>query len=155
MSVRVPHCVLARLVKKDGTHPGYDFFGVCYMRTVPSDTEFPRVVSDLHLFLRFFVENAGPTAIRFRVWWCPQGRDRRLLTDLRPQGPLGQIDFPASGHDYLDIAFRLPPVQLEGLGVHAIEAYCRPGRPRRGLPWQRKRGWNLVAVEYFAVERQS
>jgi hypothetical protein len=63
--LRVQHCVVNMTTRQYGPHPTSDLLGVDYFHTVPADTEFPRTLSKLELFVRFI--GTGGVAGRIRV----------------------------------------------------------------------------------------
>jgi hypothetical protein len=52
--LRVQHCLVNQTTRQYGQNPTSDLLGVDYFHTVPPDTEFPRTVGKLELFVRFF-----------------------------------------------------------------------------------------------------
>jgi len=46
-----------------------NLLGVDYLRTLPAETEFPRRVSKLDVFVRFFPRGSGPETLAVEVWW--------------------------------------------------------------------------------------
>lgn len=66
--VRVKHCILATGVTKFGIPSTYNLLGVTYYWKVPADTEFPYVLSQADLFLRFYIQTGKLIQVRIKQW---------------------------------------------------------------------------------------
>lgn len=138
-------CVANMTTKQYGPHPTSDLLGVDYLRSYLPDTEFPRTMSRLDVFARFFFDPpnpADPLAVAVRVWWLrADGRNRTLVNHFDFSVGVGP---DATVHEQV---FRLVNVNVPGEGVYAVRL-CRPGRHR----WK-GRGWVARATDYYQVVR--
>jgi hypothetical protein len=162
--VLVQHAILTRLVRQHSDRSVFDLLEVSYDYAVPADTEFPREVPQLDLFLRLIATDAGPTQLQVRLYHVnPRGE-----LDLRKGwfDATRPLPFPEVGRVCLDRTFRLINVSLGGPGLHAIAVYFRPvpdaSAAESGEPeWNPDEdetvydipGWQTGAVEYFNVVR--
>jgi hypothetical protein len=140
-TIAVQHCILATVTKRHGTRPVFDLLEVAYEYTVPADTEFPKFVSKLDLFLRVLARSAGPTQLRIRVYRRRRRRQWERVNDFF--SPNRVLSFPRNRTVVLSDSFRLPNVKLTGTGLYAVRVFFRPPRSR----------WQLGAAEYFRVVR--
>ncbi|MBX9582334.1 MAG: hypothetical protein K2X87_18680 [Gemmataceae bacterium] len=62
--LHVLHCLVNSTTRQHGSPPTSDLLGVNYFRTVPADTEFPKLLPPFELFVRF----AARRRISGRVW---------------------------------------------------------------------------------------
>jgi hypothetical protein len=116
---------------------------VDYWHDVPADTEFPHNIGRMDLFTRFYLEQATPTAFRVQMSWVdhPSG----IPEVIGDYGPF-RVNFrPAEA--VRDVAFRLPMIQVQGVGRHRVE-----------LLREFKSGWRAgelvpIAVTDYLVER--
>ncbi|MBA4065884.1 MAG: hypothetical protein C0501_19625 [Isosphaera sp.] len=142
--VSVHHFVVSKLARNHG--PGqtaWDLLDVDYWRTVPADTEFPKLFGQLDVFTRFYMEQARPTVFRVQVSWVdhPSG----VPEVIGDYGPF-RVDFDPA-ETVRDVSFRLPMIRLQGVGRHTVEL-MRPV----------KSGWRAgelvpIAHTHFFVER--
>ncbi len=65
--LRVQHCVVNVTTRQYGPIPTSDILGVDYFHTVPADTEFPRTLGKLELFVRFFGTDGVSGSVRVTV----------------------------------------------------------------------------------------
>lgn len=143
--LRVQHCVVNLTTRQYGPNPTSDLLGVDYFHTVPADTEFPRSLRKLELFVRFFGTDGAAGRVRVtvtRLW--PDGSDRELvyrrLFDVSVQG--------ASGAVVLDRGFKLVDGLVPGEGVYAVRVARRVRRP-----WEAKARWRVLAADHIAITR--
>lgn len=120
--------------------PSNNLLGVDFLRAVPPDTEFPRTLGRLDVFVRFFVAHLESTTIAVRVWHLnPDGTDRERVNEY-----LFEVPFQPS-EIFRDRVFRLVNVRLPGEGDYAVRV-CRRARHK----WKRDR-WRVLATDYFRV----
>jgi hypothetical protein len=141
----VQHCVVNMTTRQYGPHPTSDLLGVDYFHTVPADTEFPRTVARLELFVRFFGAGLRPTQVRVTVSRLnPDGTDRDQCYDHT--FPVCTTALP--GPVVIDRGYKLLNVQLPGEGEYAVRVLQAVKRR-----WEPRPGWRVLAAEYFWVER--
>lgn len=162
-AVRVQHWALATLIRRHGTREVFDLLEVGYELVVPPDTEFPRTIYRLDMFLRVFATDAGPTRFRVRVHHEARPGRWQLRNDF--DDPRQVLDLPAVGPIVHSRSVRLPNVMLGGTGTHAISLYLRPDDDPAAddewapwnpdpLPWDPDEdGWRYAAVEFLYVVR--
>jgi hypothetical protein len=143
--LRVQHCVVNMTTRQYGPNPTSDLLGVDYFHTVPADTEFPRTLSKLELFVRFFGTDGVAGRVRITVSYLfPDGTDRELVYrksfDITVPGSSGAV--------VLDRGFKLINVLVPGEGTYAVRVTRRVRRP-----WEAKPGWRVLAVDYFHIAR--
>jgi hypothetical protein len=132
--------VLATTVTKYPTVT--NLLGIDYYHVVPADTEFPKRMDMLDVFVRFFHWGCRPETIAIEVWSLTDtAEDRTLLhrttkeVDFRPTEPVH------------DCSFRLRDVQVPDVGLYAARV-CRLTRSRlRGVYWKKLR------EDYFRIRR--
>jgi hypothetical protein len=142
--VRVQHCIVNATTRQYGPNPTSDLLGVDYFRTVPADTEFPKSLGKLELFVRFIGDNGVTGRVRITITrLSASGGDRELVYRNR-----FDISIPGiSGRVVHDRSFKLINVLVPGEGTYAVRVL------RGGRPWEAKRGWRVLAVEYFHIAR--
>lgn len=162
-AVRVQHWALATVIRRHGFQEVFDLLEVRYELVVPPDTEFPRLIHRLDMFLRVFATDAGPT--RFRVLVHHEVRPGRWQLRNDFDDPRHVLDLPAAGTVVHSRSVRLPNVMLGGIGTHAISLYLRPDDDPAAddewppwnpdpLPWDPDEdGWRFAAVEFLYVVR--
>lgn len=142
---RVQLCVLSSSASRYGPYPAYNLLGVEYFRSYLPDTEFPRTISQVSLFVRLFLEPPNPTDpfnVVIQVWRLkPDGADREQVNNFT--FPV-QVDRDAAAHSH---AFRLRNVHIPGEGQYAVRV-CR----RRRRSWKGE-VWRVLATDYFVVIR--
>lgn len=128
-----------------GSHPTSDLLGVDYFYTVPADTEFPRMLGKLELFVRFFGTDLRPCRVLVTMkHMTPAGASGRLIyKKWFPVTPVGRPGFVV-----IDRAYKLQTILLPGVGVYVIRVLRRVRRP-----WKVKLDWQRLAIEYVAVVR--
>jgi hypothetical protein len=143
--LHVQHCIVNATTRQYGSGPTSDLLGVDYFRTVPADTEFPKSLSKLELFVRFIGDDGIGGRVRITISRLSvSGEDRELvyrtLFDIATPGVSGRVVH--------DRGFKLINVLIPGEGTYAV-------RVMRGVrrPWEAKRGWQVLAVEYFHIAR--
>ncbi len=138
----VHYCVLNTLTRRYGPTQTSDLLGVEYRYRVPPDTEFPRLISSIDLFTRFYLVGVGPTEIAvFVVRLDEDGRDLERVGRFRKVLPFDPAD------EVRDFVFRLARINLTGTGVYAVRV-CRKAKHRwRGHVWKR------LGTDYFRVVR--
>ena len=138
----VHYCVLNALTRRYGAAQTSDLLGVNYVIAVPPDTEFPRLVSSMDLFVRFFLAGVASTKFAIRVNWLDaDSRVIRLLNEFRYSvrfDPAKRVE---------DHVFRLHGVEVSGIGIHAVRLYRRSKHRWKGYRWR------LLATDYFEVAR--
>ena len=143
--LRVQHCVVNATTRQYGPNPTSDLLGVDYFHTVPADTEFPRTVGKLELFVRFFGTDGISGRVRVTVSLLnPDGTDRELV--YRRAFDLSTT--AARGFVVLDKGFKLLNVLIPGEGTYAVRVTRRVRRP-----WEARRGWRVLAVDYLYIAR--
>lgn len=161
--IQVQHWALTTLARSYGGREAFDLFEVAYELTVPADTEFPRTIPRLDMFLRVFATDAGPTRLRVRVYHEPRPGRWQLRSEYGD--PRHVMALPDPGEVVHSRSFRMPNVSLGGVGLHAVALFTRPvGDEPDGddppawnvdaTPWDPDEyGWEFAAVEYFYVVR--
>lgn len=140
--IDVQLCVVNKTTRQYGPDPESDLLGVNFLRSYPPDTEFPRVLKQVDVFVRFFVANAGLTRIAVRVWRLNQdGSNRERVNEFLFDVRFAPVDV------FRDRVFRLLNVRLPGEGDYAVRV-CRRGRHK----WKGDR-WLVLATDYFRVEK--
>jgi hypothetical protein len=143
--LRVQHCVVNATTRQYGPSPTSDLLGVDYFHTVPADTEFPRAVGKLELFVRFFGTNGISGRVRVTVSLLnPDGTDRELVYRKVFNLPTST----ASGLVVLDKGFKLLNMLIPAEGTYAVRVTRRVRRP-----WEVRRGWRILAVDYLYIAR--
>jgi hypothetical protein len=143
--LRVQHCVVNMTTRQYGPNPTSDLLGVDYFHTVPADTEFPRTLAKLELFVRMFGTDGIAGQVRITVSHLhPDGMDRELVYRKTFALPASV----ARGLVVLDRAFKLINVLLPGEGTYAVRVTRRVRRP-----WEAKPGWRILAADYLYVSR--
>ena len=144
--LRVLNCILTQVVRQYGPRTTSDLLGVDYFYTVPADTEFPRRLGPLELFVRF--RGDGPFTGRMRVTVTrlhPDGSDRdRVYWKV--------VSLPAvttPGPFVIDVGFKLHGVVVPGEALYAV----RVGRKDRRR-WDGKRPWRVLAADHLDVRRE-
>ena len=143
--LRVQHCVVSATTRKYGPNSTSDLLGVDYFHTVPADTEFPRTLGKFELFVRFFGTDGTSGRVRITVSLLnPDGTDRDLVYRR-------VFDLPTSiarGLVVLDKGFKLINMLIPGEGTYAVRVTRRVRRP-----WEARRGWRILAVDYLYIAR--
>lgn len=143
--LRVQHCIVNLTTRQYGPHPTSDLLGVDYFHTVPADTEFPRTLAKLELFVRFFGTGGVTGRVRVTVSYLnPDGTDRQLVYRKR-------FDLPATvmpGLVIMDRGFKLINVLVPGEGTYAVRVMRRVRRP-----WEARPGWRVLAADYIDIAR--
>ncbi len=143
--LRVLNCMLAQTVRQYGPHPTSDLLGVDYFYDLPADTEFPRRLGPLELFVRFLV--SGPLV----------GRVRLSITRLHLDGTdrdrvyWKMSDLPAvpnPGLVVIDHGFKLRNVVVPGEARYAVRVSRKVGRR-----WDGTRRWRILAADHLDVRR--
>ena len=138
----VQHCVVTQTTTRSGSPPTSNLLGVNHYLTVPTDAEFPRTVSTMDVFVRFFLRNPRTTKIAVEVWWLDaNGADRMLVNSYVHNVRFGPN---ISVHDQV---FRMVNVRLPGEGLYAVRVL----RVRRPGPEPLPRV--LLSADYFEVMR--
>ncbi|VTU01529.1 unnamed protein product [Gemmataceae bacterium] len=143
--LRVQLCVVNATTRQYGPNPTSDLLGVDYFRTVPADTEFPRTVGKLELFVRFFGTDGAPGCVRVTVARLnPDGTTRDLVYlrrfDLAAAGVRGSV--------ILDKGFKLLNVLVPGEGTYAVRVLRRVRRR-----WNGRSTWRVLGVDYLRIAR--
>ena len=143
--LRVQQCVVNRATRQYGPNPTSDLLGVDYFHTVPADTEFPRTLGQLELFVRFFGDNGIAGRVRAtasRLY--PDVSDRELIYRR-----LFEVSVPGvSGPVVLDRGFKLVNVLVPGEGTCAVRVARRVRRR-----WEARRAWRILATDYIHIAR--
>lgn len=143
--LRVQHCVVNATTRQYGPNPTSDLLGVDHFRTVPADTEFPRTLGKLELFVRFYGSDGITGRVRITVSYLwPDGSDRELV-----YRNLFNIAVPnLSGAVIMDRGFKLVNVLIPGEGSYAVRVMRAVRRP-----WEAKIGWRVLAADYIQIAR--
>jgi hypothetical protein len=144
--LRVKHCVLNRTTRQYGSHPASDLLEVDYFYTVPADTEFPRVLGRLELFLRLLARDKlqGRLLITVSTHGTDEAsgrvifRRRVLLPTVVSLGPI-----------LVDKPYKLMNVVVPAEGTYVVRVLRR----QKTRSWDGKARWRLLATEHFYVER--
>ena len=143
--LRVRHCVVNRTTRQYGPNPTSDLLGVEYFHTVPADTEFPRALGKLELFVRFFGTDGVAGRVRITVSLLnPDGTDRELVYRK-------VFDLPTSavrGSVVLDRGFKLLNVLVTGEGTYTVRVARRVRRR-----WASRPVWRVLGVDFLSVRR--
>lgn len=135
-------CVVNMTTRQYGPHPTSDLLGVDYLRTYPPDTEFPRTVDQLDVFVRFFVAEMNPTRIAVRVWHLhPDGSRRERVNEHRFVVPFHPDEV------FREHVFRLKNVRIPGEGTYAVQVCRRSRHNWKGF------GLRVLGTDYFHVVR--
>ncbi len=143
--LHVQHCVVNMTTRQYGTHPTSDLLGVDYFHTVPADTEFPRTLGKLELFVRFFGTDGVAGRVRVTVSHLkPGGTDRELvyskLFDLATSNVRGSV--------VLDKGFKLINMLIPGEGTYAVRVTRRVRHS-----WEARPRWRVLAIDYLYIVR--
>jgi hypothetical protein len=141
----VQYCVLTRTTRQYGPHPTSDLLGVDYLYVVPADTEFPRRLGPLELFVRFVCDGRFAGRVRVTVTRRhPDGTDRErvywrvfALPTLQSPGPF-----------VVDRTFKLQNVVVPGEGSYVVRLSRRVRRR-----WDGARPWRVLGADYLYVGR--
>ncbi len=142
-SVRVHAFLAAATVSRSGLHPTSNLLGVDYWHEVPLDAEFPRVIGQLDLFTRFYLQNAQPTEFLVAIRWLdsPTRQGRRAVR-------FGPFAVHFQPHELVhDHSFRVVNIRLGGVGRYSIRL-VREVEPN----WQGHR-FIWMAETQFYVQR--
>ena len=162
--VEVQHWVRAALVQQVTAQTSYNLFEVAVDYTVPADTEFPKIVPYLDMFIRVVGRSAGETRVMIRVHHEHRPGRWTLRNDF--EQPRHQLPLPPDQTVFLSRPVRLANVSLGGTGLYAVSVYFRPviePEESDGFYWDRDETpwdpdepeWAFGAVEYFRVRRPS
>lgn len=142
--LRAQYCVLTRVTRQHGSHPTSDLLGVDYYYTVPADTEFPRRIAPLELFVRLFGTGRLTGSVRVTITRLhPDGSDRDRI-----YWKVFRLPTAGPGPFVLDLGFKLHNVVVPGEAVYAVRV-SRRTRPR----WDGARRARLLATDHVRVTR--
>jgi hypothetical protein len=145
--LRVQHCILNAVTRQYGPGPTSDLLGVNYVRVVPADTEFPRVVPNFEVFVRFFATNLRRGRVLFTITLLEPAASRpRPVYRFRTSLP----NFGGGGTVCYDRSFKFQNVSLPAEGLYCIRVLWRVRRH-----WDTSSGYRLLATEYFNLVRAS
>jgi hypothetical protein len=138
-------CLVSRVIRQYGPNPTSDLLGVDYFVDVPADTEFPKRIGPLELFVRFVGVNGIRGRVRVVVSYLnPDGSDRQVM--FRKVYPLPTV--VAAGDVILARGFKLVDLDVPGEGTYAVRVARRVRRP-----WEAKAGRRVLGADYFQVRR--
>lgn len=142
----VQHCVVARTVRQYGGHPTSDLLGVDYIYAVPSDTEFPKSIPQLDLFVRFRTSDLlRPVRLLLTISYLDEYGDDKSEVFRRE----AIFEAPASPGEYVvPRGYRLTGWSAPGEGVYCVRVLRRTQRS-----WDNPTGWRVLKSEYFAITR--
>jgi hypothetical protein len=129
-------CLGAAVVPPVGVNNFYNLFGVGHVHTYAGDVEFPAVIPELNMFVRF-VNGTGVMQFEVELVWFDVSGGARVVENLGLQ----QVTF-RSGESLRDVVFRFWNVPIAGTGSYAVQ-----------LSQHRSRRLRVFANEYFSVER--
>ena len=141
----VQHCVLGLSARQHGRPVTTDLLGINYFYTVPADTEFPKTVAQVEVFVRFFGEDLPPVSVQVVV-----GRvlGRRAIGGLLYRRRFVVSDVPQPGSVVIDRTFKLLYLRLPGEGEYAVQVHRRV-RPE----WGNEPSYRVLTTERFWVRR--
>lgn len=162
--VEVQHWMRAAVVQQVTGQQAHNLFEVAIDYTVPADTEFPRIVPFLDMFIRVVGRCAGETRVRIRIHHEVRPGRWALRNDY--EQVRHRLPLPPDRIVFYDRLIRLPNVSLDGTGLYAVSVYFRPVDEHEeldGFYWDRDETpwdpdepeWEFGAVEYFRVRRPS
>ena len=141
--VAVHHFVANLTTRQYGPHPTSDLLGVDYWHDVPPDTEFPRTITRMDVFTRFYLRRANPVEFSVRIRWLdtPERKPRTI----GHYGPYLVSFLPT--HQVHDHVFHVSHIRVQGVGRHDVYLVRK-----RDAGWQGRR-FVKVAETHFSVER--
>ena len=143
--LRVQHCILNDTTRQYGSHPTSDLLGVDYVHSLPADTEYPRFVPKLELFVRFVFQDRLCGTVRITMTELDDdGDDIRRIYARDFALPL----IEDKGVLFIDRSFKLVNLMIPGDATYAI----RVMRRSRQAPWM-KPYWKTLATEYVLFSR--
>lgn len=136
-------CVVNQTTRQYGPYPTSDLLGVDYFYRVPANTEFPKWVPKLELFVRFVGHDVTPATVSVAIVRLhPDGTDRDEVYRKRFAVPFsGQ-----PGQVVLDLSYKLMNIVLPSDGVFAVRVLRRGKNRYTGDPV-----WRVLATDYFEV----
>jgi hypothetical protein len=134
--VRVQHIVVCprATVSWAGPLNPYTLHDVCYVYETPADAEFPVVVPEFWVYVRFFDGTGRRTFDVEVIWLDAPGGETETCSYALPVVPFGPIPI------VLERAWKLNHVRLEGVGRYAFR--IRNGATKR-----------LLGTDYIEVRR--
>lgn len=129
--VTVAFSALASVVRQYGPGPMSDLLGVEFCRTVPADTEFPKQIASMDLFVRFFVVTPGDAKFRVEIWQLSRTFEAVALVE--------RYAFTRSflpGQRSSDVSFRLPHAEFPNAGDYSVVLKQRVRSGWRGKAWR-------------------
>lgn len=143
--LRVLHCLVNRVTRQYPPGTSSDLLGVDYFRTVPADTEFPKVLAPFELFVRFYARGRIDGSVRVLISSPrPDAAGRRVI--YRWRFALPTMTAPADV--VYDKGLKLVGVTVPGPGTYTVRVVRRAGRG-----WDGRRRWRVLGTDYFQVVR--
>lgn len=139
--LRIQHCIINRITRQYGPHPTSDLLGVDYFHTISADVEYPYVVSQLELFVRFYCESKLGGSILVTV-------SHESGTEPAEEPVYSQSyvlpDLEANGSIIYDRSFKLKGLRISREGLFSIRVQRRIRRTFWQLPT-----WRILSTEYI------
>lgn len=143
--LRIQHCIANTVTRQYGPHPASDLLGVDFIRTVPANTEFPTTLTKLEVFVRFFTYKLKRCRLNISIIQLPPpGLQHEVV--YRQRFDLLALDL-FEGRCF-DRSVKLVNVFIPGEGDYSIRFTRRIRRP-----WEYRSRHQVLAVEYFRVQR--
>lgn len=143
--LRVLHCLVNRVTRQYPPDTASDLLGVNYFRTVPADTEFPKLLAPFELFVRFHAHRRISGAVWVLISAPPAGGSGgRVVYRLRVALPVVTAPIDV----VYDKGVKLVGVSVPGPGAYTVRVVRRAGRG-----WDGRRRWRVLGADYFEVVR--
>ncbi len=137
---------VATTVRQYGSHPTSDLLGVDYFYRVPADTEFPKLIPQLDLFVRFRTSDlVRPVRLLLTLSYLDEQGDDRLEVYRR------EVTFSAltpPGEYVVPRSYKLTGLSAPGEGIYCVRILRRTKRS-----WDNPTGWRVLKADYFAIVR--
>ncbi|MBX9628441.1 MAG: hypothetical protein K2X82_31885 [Gemmataceae bacterium] len=143
--LRVLHCLVNRVTRQYPPDTSSDLLGVNYFRSVPADTEFPKLLAPFEVFVRFYARRRiGGSVWVFVSPARPGGAGPGVF--YRRRFALPTVTGPADV--VYDRSFKLVGMTVPGAGTYTVRVVRRAGRG-----WDGRRRWRVLGTDYFQVVR--
>jgi hypothetical protein len=143
--LRIQHCIANSVTRQYGPHPSSDLPGVDFIRTVPANTEFPKDLPQLELFVRCFAHRIRRCCLFFTITLLdPNGKDQQIVH--RSDTLLTNLGMTVE--ECIDRGFKLRGIYLPREGLYCIRVWRRVR-----TDWSS--GSQVLAKEFFQIVRAS